>query len=55
MTHLVNVGGTSLVIEECIKAGCRRLLYTSTVAVTFGNEAVIDLDETAPYLTNVRF
>uniref|UniRef100_A0A914ZCE4 3-beta hydroxysteroid dehydrogenase/isomerase domain-containing protein n=1 Tax=Panagrolaimus superbus TaxID=310955 RepID=A0A914ZCE4_9BILA len=51
MTHLVNVGGTNLVIEACIKAKCRRLIYTSTVAVAFGDKEVFNLDETAPYLT----
>uniref|UniRef100_A0AC35GPJ4 3-beta hydroxysteroid dehydrogenase/isomerase domain-containing protein n=1 Tax=Panagrolaimus sp. PS1159 TaxID=55785 RepID=A0AC35GPJ4_9BILA len=51
MTNLVNIGGTNLVIEACVKAKCRRLLYTSTVAVTFGNEEVFNQDETAPYLT----
>ncbi|KAE9555203.1 hypothetical protein FO519_001553 [Halicephalobus sp. NKZ332] len=50
MTYLVNVEGTNLVIAECISAGCRRLIFTSTVAVVFGNQEVYDLQEDTPYL-----
>ena len=53
MTFLVNVEGTNLVIAECIASGCRRLVFTSTVGVVFGNQEVYNLSEDAPYVEKV--
>lgn len=54
MNWLVNVRGTQLVLDECKRAGVERLIYTSTVTVVVGGEEVHHLDESAPYLENVR-
>ncbi|KAM4829188.1 putative short-chain dehydrogenase/reductase family 42E member 2 [Thomomys bottae] len=47
----INVGGTKVVINVCIRRRVQRLIYTSTVNVAFGGKPIEEGDEdTVPYL-----
>lgn len=42
----VNVLGTSTVIASCIKAGIKKLVFTSSAGVVYdGEENIVDVDE----------
>ncbi|XP_003761519.2 LOW QUALITY PROTEIN: putative short-chain dehydrogenase/reductase family 42E member 2 [Sarcophilus harrisii] len=46
----VNIGGTKIVIDVCIKRQIPRLVYTSTVNVVFGGKPIVQGDEdSVPY------
>ncbi len=45
----VNLDGTRNVVEGCLDAGCRDLVYTSTNTVCYGEGAVELEDEARPY------
>ncbi|KAJ3035785.1 hypothetical protein HDV00_003410 [Rhizophlyctis rosea] len=45
----VNVEGTENVIQACVDAGVRKLVYTSSASVTYYGQDVINEDETVPY------
>ena len=49
LLHAVNVDGTAHVIAGCRAAGVPRLVYTSSVDVVFGGEAIDGGDERTPY------
>jgi len=40
MIHRVNVQGTQLIVNACLKSNVQRLVYTSTYNVCFGGESV---------------
>jgi nucleoside-diphosphate-sugar epimerase len=44
-----NVLGTQYVLEACLKAGIRRLIFTSSPSVTFAGRDQCGVDESAPY------
>lgn len=46
----VNVDGTNALISACVKAGVRKLIYTSSSGVIFNGEDVEGADETTPYV-----
>ncbi len=48
----INVDGTRHVIEACRRHGVRRLVFTSTPSVVFGDEALCGIDESQPYATH---
>lgn len=45
----INVDGTRNVIEGCRAGGVRKLVFTSSPSVAFGEEEVCGIDESAPY------
>lgn len=45
-----NVVGTQNVIEACVKAGCTRLIYTSSPSVVFDGHDHLGVDESYPYV-----
>lgn len=45
----VNVTGTELLLDACRTAGVRSFVYTSSMDVVCGMEAVVDADETTPF------
>ncbi|KAJ3032879.1 hypothetical protein HDV00_007013 [Rhizophlyctis rosea] len=45
----VNVDGTKNVIQACVDAGVKKLVYTSSASVTFYGQPVVNEDETVPY------
>lgn len=45
----INVGGTEAVIDACIKAGCPKLIYTSSYNAIFGGQEIINGSESIPY------
>ncbi len=47
----INVDGTRHVIAACRRHGVRRLVFTSTPSVVFGDEALCGVDESQPYPT----
>lgn len=47
--YAANVTGTQNVIHGCLKAGCGKLIYTSSPSVTFGGEPHPGVDESVPY------
>jgi nucleoside-diphosphate-sugar epimerase len=49
MTYRVNVTGTELAIDACIRHNVKRFIYASTVSVVFHGQPIIDGDETLPY------
>lgn len=52
---LINAKGTEIVIDECRRAGIKRLLYASSVSVVWnGGKEAWNMDESAPYLEKVR-
>lgn len=44
----VNVQGTQAVVEACVAAGVRKLVFTSSVTVVFDGTDLIDVDERLP-------
>lgn len=44
----VNVAGTQAVVDACLAAGVRRLIYTSSTAAIFSGKNVIDATEEHP-------
>ncbi len=44
-----NVGGTQNVIDACLRQPVRRLVYTSSPSVVFGEDELCGVDETQPY------
>lgn len=44
----VNVHGTQAAVDACLAAGVRRLIYTSSTSAIFTGADVINVDETAP-------
>lgn len=44
-----NFGCTLAVIEACLDAGVKRLVYTSSPSVVFGAEPLCNVDESVPY------
>ena len=46
----VNVDGTNALISACVKAGVRKLIYTSSSGVIFNGKDVEGADETTPYV-----
>lgn len=47
----VNVTGTQIVIDACVKAGVKKLVYTSSASVVFQGEHLDFVDESTPYAT----
>ena len=45
----VNVTGTELLLDACRSAGIRNIIYTSSMDVVCGMNALYDVDETKPY------
>ena len=45
----VNVGGTALVLALCRRHGAERLVYTSSIEVTYHDNRCDDVDESCPY------
>ncbi|MCP4246066.1 MAG: NAD-dependent epimerase/dehydratase family protein [bacterium] len=45
----INVDGTRNVIDACRRAGVRRLVYTSSPSVIFGEDPLCGVDESQPY------
>ena len=49
----INVGGAKNLVGACQAAGVKRLVHTSSVDVCFNYEADLQVDENAPYATNI--
>lgn len=47
--HDINVLGTRNVIDACRRAGVRRLVFTSSPSVVFGDHELCGVDESQPY------
>ncbi|KAJ8427515.1 hypothetical protein Cgig2_008875 [Carnegiea gigantea] len=47
--HNVNINGTCLILDSCVKLGVKRLVYVSTSNVVFGGQEIRNGDETLPY------
>jgi len=45
----VNINGTCLILDTCVKLGVKRLVYVSTSNVVFGGQEILNGDETLPY------
>ena len=45
----VNVDGTRNVVEACVAAGVKRLVYTSSASVVFDGRDLVGADESQPY------
>lgn len=45
----INVEGTRNVIEQCRRHGIKKLVYTSTPSVVFGDKELCGVDESLPY------
>jgi len=45
----INVSGTRHVLQSCRSHGIRRLVYTSSPSVVFGDEELCGVDESQPY------
>jgi 3beta-hydroxy-delta5-steroid dehydrogenase/steroid delta-isomerase len=52
-SHAVNVRGVEFMVRAAREAGVQRFVHTSSNGVTF-DEAVIDGDETRPYVAHTR-
>ncbi|KAH7695363.1 short-chain dehydrogenase/reductase family 42E member 1-like isoform X1, partial [Aphelenchoides avenae] len=51
MTMMINVKGTEIVIDECVRGGIKRLIYASSISVVWnGGKEAWNMDESAPYL-----
>lgn len=46
----VNVDGTCLILDVCVKLGIKRLIYVSTYNVVFGGKEIVNGDESLPHL-----
>ncbi|OUS03709.1 hypothetical protein A9Q81_06990 [Gammaproteobacteria bacterium 42_54_T18] len=51
----VNVGGTRLLFEECVKQGVERVVYTSSFARFAGQGLDATCDETSPFKLNCSY
>ncbi|MGI8511217.1 MAG: NAD-dependent epimerase/dehydratase family protein [Solirubrobacteraceae bacterium] len=52
--HKVNVQGTRTVLEECLRAGVERVVFTSSVAAIGPAKPGSTADETSPFLPRAR-
>ncbi len=50
--HRINVDGTQHVIDACLRAGVKRLVYTSSPSVVHAGGDMVNIDESAPYPTH---
>ncbi|XP_021717777.1 short-chain dehydrogenase/reductase family 42E member 1-like [Chenopodium quinoa] len=46
----VNIDGTRIILDVCLKFGIKRLVYLSTCNVVFGGKEIVNGDENLPYL-----
>jgi sterol-4alpha-carboxylate 3-dehydrogenase (decarboxylating) len=52
LSHRINVGGTQNVIDGCVDAGVKRLIFTSSSNVCIDTEnASMEMNEDTPYVT----
>lgn len=52
--HRANVQATERVVSSCVRAGVRRLVFTSSPSVVAAGKALINADETTPYPERFR-
>lgn len=47
--YTINVTGTEILLDACLKAGVPRFIYTSTPSVVYGTDPIEGGDESLPY------